>query len=325
MNGFVNWNSYTVIVEGGNFTNGIVSLNADPRKAGAYFKISITPNVNPGLKQELILPITYKTKFVAHCKGQNGVDGVNGLSGIELHLRDSLRRRYVYNGRHGQIGTDGGTGQDGCIADAYVKAEFIEGKKMMNVLVINHCDNSYSVFRIDPQGGSLLVDVSGGNGGNGGNGGDGEPGADGAGADFYVKTYPHYPTTIDDPKFYHNGYYYYVDLEMDSTKNPTGNGGNGGIGGNGGRAGMGGNGGIAIIHLDSSAGEWKNKIEIDNSGGKPGRVGTGGYAGVGGNGAYNMHSKKAGKTGYIGADGIKLSAGKPGETIWKEEEVTKEW
>ncbi len=324
-NGFVNWNSYAVTVEGGIFNKGIITLNADPRKTGSHFKISIRAISKPGLRQELILPVTYKAKFIAHCKGQNGVDGVDGLSGEELLRLDTIRRKYVYNGRRGQNGTDGGTGHDGCIADVYVKAEIVEGKKMMNVLVINHCDNSHSVFRIDPDGGSLLVDVSGGDGGNGGNGGDGGPGVDGAGADFWVKPYPHYPTTVDDPKYYHNGYYYYVDLEMDSTKNPTGNGGNGGVGGNGGRAGMGGNGGVAIIHLDSSAVQWKNKIAVYNSGGKPGRVGTGGYAGPGGNSAYNMQSKKPGKTGYVGADGIKSSAGKPGETIWKVEDVVKEW
>ncbi|MEO5644353.1 MAG: hypothetical protein ABIQ40_01790 [Bacteroidia bacterium] len=323
LSGFVNWNSYAVTVMGGTFDNGMVTLEADPRNAGSHFTISVIPIAYPGLKQNLELPFTYKAKFIADCKGQKGTGGINGLTGAALHRLDTTKQFHVYDGRRGQAGSDGGTGQDGCIADVYVKAITVENKKMMSVLVINHCNNAQLNFYVDPDGGSLLVDVSGGDGGDGGNGGDGENGVDGAGASYL------YTTVTPEIDRYNSEYYkygiHYIDLKTDSTYNPTGNGGDGGIGGNGGRGGLGGNGGIAIIHIDSSAVQWKDKINADNSGGKPGKPGNGGLAGWGGNGAYLMQSKKNGNNGYIGAEGMKGTPGKPGETILRIEKVEMKW
>lgn len=323
-NGAVSWNNYSVAVEGGAFENGNVTLNADPRKTGSTIKISVTPISFPGLKQTIELPVSYKAKFVADCKGQKGADGFNGLSGAELHQLDTSKQWYTYNGRKGQAGSDGQPGGDGCIADVFVKAITVSEKKLMSVLVINHCDNSRSVFWVDPDGGSLIVDVSGGNGGNGGNGGDGEDGVNGAGAD------PLYTTVTPNIDRYNQKYYKYgvnyMDLSTDSTLNPSGNGGKGGVGGNGGRAGFGGNGGVAVVHLDSSAVEWKDKIFIDNSGGQAGKPGLGGYAGRGGEHAYLMISKQDGAYGYIGAEGIKAKRGQAGSaTIWRVEKVEMKW
>jgi hypothetical protein len=320
----VNWNSYAVRVQGGTFENGIVTVNNDPRNTGNPFKIFAYPYYYPGVKNEITLPLSYKAKFVANCKGQNGADGANGLAGGAV---DSLKYPPVYKSRRGEKGGDGGAASDGCLADVYVKAMNVSGKELMNVLVINHCDASRSVFWIDPDGGSLLVDVSGGDGGKGGNGGDGERGMDGAGvSNFWTQPLPHYAETVDDPRWYHNGYYYFVDLAMDSTKNPSGNGTNGGIGGNGGRGGDGGNGGVAIIHLDSSAVQWQNKISIDNSAGKAGKPGIGGFAGKGGSAAYGMQTKVDGKNGYIGAEGFKGRNGKRGSpAIYKVEKIGMTW
>lgn len=327
-NGFVNWNSYSVEVEGGVFEKGIVTIDSDPKKTDRHFKISIAPFVSPQLKQEVELVISYKTNFIANCKGQKGISGKNGLSGEEVHQLDTTRRKKNnYSGWRGQAGSNGETGGDGCVADAFVKAMTLSGKKLMNVLVINHCDNSHLVFWIDPDGGSLTINVSGGEGGNGGDGGDGEAGIDGAGADPLVGNTS--PRRLDfNPKYvpFPGPYAPNIDLAMDSTKNPSGNGGRGGIGGNGGRGGNGGNGGVAVIHLDSSAVEWKNKIVVNNSAGKPGKSGTGGYAGKGGRAAYLMSSKTDGDNGYIGAEGIKGESGKPGSaTIWRTESVKLVW
>jgi hypothetical protein len=323
-NGSVSWNNYDVVVEGGTFANGNITLNADPRKTGSVIKISVTPVSFPGLKQTIELPVSYKAKFVAVCKGQKGVDGFNGLSGTELHQLDTSKQWHTYNGRKGQAGSDGQPGSDGCIADVFVKAITVDKKNLMSVLVINHCDNSHSVFWVDPDGGSLIVDVSGGNGGNGGNGGDGENGVNGVGAD------PLYTTVTPNIDRYNQKYYKYgvnyMDLSIDSTLNPTGNGGTGGVGGNGGRAGFGGNGGVAIVHLDSSAIQWKDKIFIDNSGGQPGKPGLGGYAGRGGNASYLMTSKQNGNSGYVGAEGVKAYRGQAGSaTIWRVEKIEMEW
>jgi hypothetical protein len=296
-NGTVGWNNYSVVVENGTFENGNVTLPADPRKTGSTIQISVTPVSFPALKQVVTVPITYKAKFVADCKGQKGVNGFNGLSGAELHQLDTSKQWHTYNGRRGQAGSDGQPGGDGCIADVFVKAINVNEKKLMSVLVINHCDNSHSVFWVDPNGGSLVVDVSGGDGGSGGNGGDGEDGVNGAGADpLYTTVTPNLDRY--NPKYYKYGINY-MDLSTDSTLNPTGNGGAGGIGGNGGRAGFGGNGGVAVVHLDSSAVEWKDKIFIDNSGGN---------------------------YGYIGAEGIKAHRGQAGSaTIWRVEKVEMKW
>lgn len=326
--GFVNWNSYIVEVEGGSFEKGMVTIDTDPKKTEKHFKISITAFSSPQFKQEIELPVSYKTNFIANCKGQKGASGKNGLSGAEIHQLDTTRRKSKdYSGWKGQAGSNGETGNDGCVADVFVKAMTLSGKKLMNVLVINHCDNSRSVFWIDPDGGSLTVDVSGGDGGDGGNGGDGETGVDGAGAD-YLSGNPA-PSRLEfNPKYvaFPGPYAANIDLAMDSTKNPSGNGGRGGIGGNGGRGGNGGNGGVAVIHLDSSAVDWKNKIAVNNSGGKAGKSGTGGYAGRGGRAAYLMSSKTDGDTGYIGAEGIKGESGKPGSAaIWRTESVLLNW
>ncbi len=326
-NGFVNWNSYSVRVEGGVFDRGEIIVSTDPRIAKDFLKISVTPFFYPELKQEIELPISYKTKFIVNCKGQNGLGGFNGLSGEELHGLDTTKNWKSYDGHQGQNGTDGETGADGCIADVFVKAKMVSEKRMISVLVINHCNNIHSVFLIDPDGGSLLVDVSGGNGGDGGNGGNGEKGTDGAGAS-YVEPMP-YPQHIEfyqQNVLFNGPYAPNIDLRVDSTKNPSGNGGNGGFGGNGGNAGRGGNGGVAIIHLDSSAVEWKNKIVVNNSGGKSGNKGAGGYAGRGGRGAYGMLSKQSGEAGFVGADGKNNEVGKLGtSTIFRTEKVKMIW
>lgn len=327
--GYVNWNSYAVQVEGGKFENGEIVVSSNPLIAKHFLKISVTPFYYPELKQEMELPISYKTNFVANCKGQNGLAGYNGLSGAELHQMDTAHIWKSFDGLDGQVGTNGETGNDGCLADVFVKAMNASGKKLMNVLVINHCNNSHTIFWIDPDGGSLLIDVSGGDGGNGGTGGDGENGTDGAGAS-YTQAYPaYYPGQIEfNPKYvlYNGPYAPYIDLTVDSTRNPSGNGGNGGFGGNGGNAGNGGNGGLAIIHLDSSAMEWKNKITVNYNGGNSGQKGSGGFAGSGGRAAYGMLSKLDGENGFIGADGKKAEAGKIGTpTIWRIEKVKMTW
>lgn len=328
-NGFVNWNSYLVKVEGGYFEDGIITVNPDPRFAGDSLKITVTPFEFPELKQQLKLALTYKRKYMANCKGHNGLGGINGLSGNELKRMDTTGNHPANQPYKGQTGTDGERGADGCIADVFVKSMTVADKKLMNVLVINHCNNDHFVFWIDPDGGSLLVDVSGGDGGNGGSGGDGGKGIDGAGASYLgdVEAYnPPLPQGSDDPKYYHNGYFYYVDLSVDSTKNPGGNGGDGGVGGNGGNGGYGGNGGVVVIHLDSSAAAWKNKILINNSGGKGGKPGMGGWAGGGGRHAYGMINKHDGDPGYIGAEGKKGKNGELGSApVYRIEKVKMAW
>lgn len=323
-NGFVNWNSYSVRVEGGSFDKekGIVSVNYDPRSISNHLKIIVTPYYFPELKQELEVPVSYKKNFVAYCKGQNGSGGVNGLSGEELHHMDGSSPGY--DGYNGQRGTDGETAADGCMADVFVKAITVDNKKLMNVLVINRCDNAHSVFWIDPEGGSLLLDVSGGNGGDGGNGGNGERGENGT---MPFRVMPNGPPEIiavyfTNPPTYVYGYREYADTA--TLEHP--NGGDGGIGGNGGNAGYGGNGGVAVIHLDSSAVQWKNKILVNNSGGKAGNPGNGGYAGMGGRGVTIEGVRIDGRTGYIGAAGIKARNGKNGgETEWRIEKVKMKW
>jgi hypothetical protein len=322
-NGFVNWNSYAVRVEGGSFDKekGTVSVNYDPRTIANHFKIIVTPYYFPELKQEIEIPVSYKTKFVAYCKGQNGSGGFNGLSGEELHNLDE--NSYGFDGYNGQRGTDGETAADGCMADVFVKAITVDNKKLMSVLVINRCDNAHSVYWIDPDGGSLLLDVSGGNGGDGGHGGNGEHGENGVAPNLPQILQPVIITIYTNPPKY---IYAYTD-NADYISYPTNmNGGNGGIGGNGGNAGYGGNGGVAVIHLDSSAVQWKNKILVENSGGQAGKPGNGGYAGLGGRGVMIEGVRIDGRTGYIGAPGIKAKNGKPGgETEWRIEKVKMKW
>ena len=98
------------------------------------------------------------------------------------------------------------------------------------------------------------------------------------------------------------------------------------MGGNGGNGGYGGNGGVVVIHLDSSAAAWRNKILINNSGGKGGKPGTGGWAGGGGRRAYGMISKHDGDPGYIGAEGKKGKTGELGSApVYRIEKVKMAW
>jgi hypothetical protein len=262
----VEWEQFTIQVEGGTFANGKVTVSSNPSDVKNHeVKIRASTIKNPEIKSELVLKLDYKAAQVADFSGAPGKTGQMGQSGVRGNNGSgSSNCSAGTNGGQGGNGGNGGTGQD---IEAFVKMKFddVLKKEMLQLLVKSKTTGKEQLYIVNPDGGKITVSADGGIGGSGGQGGYGGPG----GSDTYKKV-----------------------------------GANGGDGGNGGQGGIGGNGGMITAYIDPSAEKLVGTVVIfSNEGGAAGRAGQGGLGGA--NGDYGASRGRSGASGTQGLAGEK--------------------
>ncbi|MED5370734.1 MAG: hypothetical protein VX899_06960 [Myxococcota bacterium] len=206
-----------------------------------------------------------------------GAPGMRGDSDMSISAEDGEdgRDRGGERGGPGRRGQDGRHGAHGGHAgygaNATVSLTQGEGKTagLLEARVAYTMGSTKDTlyYLLDPNNGSLWVDVSGGVGGAGEDGQDGGDGGDGG----------------------------------DGT--PSGPGGQGGDGGDGGSGGDGGVGGSLELLVDAGAERYADRITLQADGGPAGPGGAGGDAGDGGDGSPEGEPGREGRRGNSGRPG----------------------
>ena len=216
---------------------GVVSLPADPRiSEGAAPHVLIAVVGHPDVTTDLTIPVRYDVAFVANFAGKpgfKGIDGLNGLSGSS----GTDGSNDPSNPSAGGPGGDGTNGEDGRDGDPGQPGEAVHVWLTLKggdhpLLQARAASKTHTqLFLIDPNGGSLTVNASGGAGGAGGSGGRGGSGGSGG-----------------------NGF-------------PSGFSGQSGRDGMDGHAGADGAAGTILVSVDSQAQPYLNKLQLVNQGG----------------------------------------------------------
>jgi hypothetical protein len=250
----------SITVIGGTYHKGIISIGGYPealRSDTVHVKAYYTINDKEYQLKEAI-PFNYKGDLVLNFRGDNGANGADGDNkGTPLLLKDGK------TGGEGQIGVEGGIGQD---LSVNIWKE-LKGNRY-RITATNLITNKTFQYTYKDNGFGIRFDVSGGVGGAGGDGGDGGNGKD---------------HMISEKK----------------TKTP----GDGGDGGNGGNGGNGGTGGTVYIFIHPNAEELVNKIAVYNAGGSGGIAGKAGKPGKGGTPVGGQDQVPDGITGVDGLAG----------------------
>jgi hypothetical protein len=168
---------------------GVVSLSADPRVSeGASPQIHVAVVGHPDVTADLNIPIRYDVAFAANFagkpgfKGLDGLDGRAGSSGSDGSVDISNPSAGPSAGGQGGDGTDGEDGRDG---DPGQPGEAVHVWMTLKggdhpMLQVRAASKTHTqLFLIDPSGGGLTVNASGGAGGAGGSGGRGGRGGSG--------------------------------------------------------------------------------------------------------------------------------------------------
>jgi hypothetical protein len=168
---------------------GVVSLAADPRASeGAMPHIQIAVVGHPDVSVDLSIPVRYDVAFVANFAGRAGFKGVDGLDGLagssgsdgSVDISNPSAGQSAGgrggDGTNGEDGRDGGPGQPGEAVHVWMTLRSGDHP----LLQVRAASKTHTeLFLIDPNGGSLTVDASGGAGGAGGSGGRGGRGGSG--------------------------------------------------------------------------------------------------------------------------------------------------
>jgi len=225
---------------------GVVSLPADPRVSeGATPHILIAVVGHPDVTTDLSIPIRYDVAFVGNFAGKpgsKGIDGSNGLAGssgsdgsvdISNPSAGPSGGGPGGNGTNGEDGRDGDPGQPGEAVHVWITLKGGD-HPLLQVRAVSKTRARF--FLVDPMGGSLTVNASGGAGGAGGSGGRGGQGGTGG-----------------------NGF-------------PPGFSGQNGRDGFDGHAGADGAAGTIVVSVDSQAQPYLDKLQLINKsgGGVPG-------------------------------------------------------
>lgn len=257
------WDEVIVRMNGQNFEDGRIWLPQDPRKSmDAEYTLEVFLADRPEMAVTTTVQARYDCDYVADFSGQPGESGEH--TGLFV--------------RSGRDGDDGGHGGQGGEAAAYVNAMEHQGKNLLQVRVTGTRSgqtlNQY--YLLDPSGGSLTIDVSGGPGGVGGSGADGEDGDD-------------------------------ADVDDDGEQ---GWGEDGEYGGDGGDGGFGGAGGQGWVVLDPGVETYADRFTINarggvgGAGGRPGDGGEGGDGNPAGDWGEDGRWGRDGQPGPDGPDGI---------------------
>lgn len=221
---------------------GVVSLSADPRVSeGVSPRIHIAVVGHPDVAADLDIAIRYDVAFVANFAGKPGFKGADGFDGL-AGSRGTDGSTDPNNLSAGGQGGDGTSGGDGSNGDPGQPGEAVHvwmtlkagDRPLLQVRAVSKTHTQ--LFLIDPNGGSLTVNASGGAGGAGGSGGRGGQGGSGG-----------------------NGF-------------PAGFSGQDGRNGFDGLAGPDGAAGNIVVSVDSQAQPYLDKLQMidKNGGGTPG-------------------------------------------------------
>jgi len=222
--------------------DGVVSLPEDPRQVeGRTPHVRITAAGTTEPAAEIDIPVRYDVAYsaaFAGLDGQSGIDGTDGFSGSTGGSGSTDPNAPVAggNGGNGSDGTDGGPGATGDPGpDVHLWIALAPGPHPLLRIRAN-ATGSDRFFLLDPQGGSLAVDVRGGWGGRGGRGGSGGSGGSGG------------------------------------VGQPSGSSGSSGRDGQDGTRGEGGPAGNVTITIDPAAAPWLDRVHVNNrdGDGRPG-------------------------------------------------------
>jgi len=164
---------------------GVLTLPRDPRiSEGKIPHVTVTVPSHPDLKADLDIPVRYDYNYTskfsggAGSMGFNGHDGLDGISGS----MGSMDPNNPQPGGDGTNGTDGTNGDDGGAAGdgppVQVRVALKPGSHPLLQMSVSAAGHE-RLYLVDPQGGSLTVESSGGPGGQGGKGGRGGRGGSG--------------------------------------------------------------------------------------------------------------------------------------------------
>jgi hypothetical protein len=263
----VDWNQFKIEVEGGQFSQGIVTISENPADIKNHeVKIKAATIKNADIKSEWTLKLNYTGDIVADFSGASGERGYQGQSGQRGANAVTSSDR-CGSGGNGGPGGNGGNGDAGQDIEVFAKMKYDEvmKKDLLQVLVKSKTTGKTQTYLVNPEGGKIKVSANGGYGGSGGSGGQGGGGGD------------------------------------DSYRQSSGNGGNGGSGGVGGN---GGNGGTIVAYMDPSTDKLPaGVITFSNEGGDGGYKGDAGPAGP--KGYYSSNWGQQGTYGTSGQSGKK--------------------
>ena len=164
---------------------GVVSLPADPRVSeGTAPHVLITVVGHPDVITDLSIPVRYDVAFAANFAGKPGFKGLDGSNGV-AGSSGTDGSNDLTNPSAGGRGGDGSNGEDGRDGDPGQPGEAVHVWMTLKagdhpLLQVRSASKTRTqLFLIDPNGGSLTVNASGGAGGPGGSGGRGGQGGSG--------------------------------------------------------------------------------------------------------------------------------------------------
>ncbi len=291
---------FDILLKGGKYNSGVFTISPD------FFDY---PDHHPGVGIQLrkdtsiydILEIEmdYIDQYYLSASGNSGMFGFSGSSGSSGSSSQ--------NGNHGQDGQFGEQGTQGHDVDVYTDVYFdsILQKPLIKVFIEDLYSNLQKHYLINPAGGKLRIDASGGQGASGGTGGSGGNGGDGYTGEIYFETIKEIIIKKDTAG---------KEIRQEITKQIQRQraGGDGGAGGNGGFGGVGGDGGAGgyvIVHFTPEMKNYLHLITINVSGGWYGRGGSGGSGGNGGKGGQGNPN---GRNGLHGNNGLNAPDGYSG-------------
>ena len=285
---------YEILTKGGRNVNGefIVSNNIfDNPDHTPGFLIQLKNDTN--VYDILDFQLDYKERYRYYGNGNSGMFGSSGSTGSTGSTGEQGRP-----GGDGEHGSNGYHGKDiDVFADVYYDS--ILQSNLIKIFVDNLSTNEQQHYLINPEGGSLYINASGGDGGTGGDGGNGGNGGDGYVGSYYTEYYTEVVIKKDTA-----GKDIKEEIRKSITKqNKGGDGGYGGHGGFGGAGGNGGNGGSMVVYYTPAMKDYLHLLKLDVSGGSGRSGGSGGSGGRGGSGGSGNPKGRDGGNGQGGMNG----------------------
>ncbi|HTR29227.1 MAG TPA: hypothetical protein VMH27_08150 [Puia sp.] len=236
-------------------------------------------------------------------KIDNDEVGLTAILAKDTAIRDSLKIRLDYIAAYQCNIAAAGDGHDLRVsADVY--DDTLIHARLLRIAVNDSLGKKTYHYRVNTNGGTLVITSKGGDGAGGRNGFDGNPGIRGIDGPISIDVGT---TTAPDGT---------TQTTATTTQGPGGDGGRGGDGENGEDGANGGNGGNIYVRYTPAVTPYLHLIKalsIPGQGGLGGRGGDGGTGGPGGSGNPSGNSGPNGMSGRSGFDG---TAGHQGKVVF---------